>query len=153
MIRDRQKRVPVGLIDALDMTALAVEAGLFPLQVMMHVAEDLRPTHSELCDDLYLVCHDMHAGSSWDEALLNMSERTGVRDIKALSELIRNDPLGVLWAFKTCANSLRTELRQHAKAMTMVPALVAFGVVFILPVISVVILGPALIQLYRTLIA
>jgi tight adherence protein C len=153
MIRDRQKRMRLGFIDALDLTALCLEAGLAPLGAMKHIAEDLRHTHPELSDELYLVCREMRAGYSWDDALCSMSERTGVSEIRELSELIRAEPLGVIRVLQTCTDSLRVERRQHAKVKTMVPALIVFGAVFILPVILVVILGPALIQLYRTLIS
>ena len=150
-IRGRQKRIRLGLIDFFDLTALCLDAGLFPLQAMKRVAKDLRPAHPELSDELYLVWCEMQAGYSWDQALCSMTERTGVGEIEELSELIRAEPLGGVEVLQTCADSLRVERRQHAKAKTMVPALVVFGTVFILPVILVVILGPALIQLYRTL--
>jgi tight adherence protein C len=153
MIRSRQKRIRLGFIDFFDLTALCVEAGLAPLKAMKHVAEDLRPTHPELRDELYLACREMHAGYSWDEALDSMSERTGVGEIREVSELIRAEPLGLVGVLRTCADSLRVERRQRTKAKTMVPALVVFGAVFILPVILVVVFGPALIQLYRTLVS
>jgi tight adherence protein C len=120
---------------------------------MKRVAEDLRHRHPELSDEFYLICREMHAGYSWDEALCGMSERSGVGEIKELSELIRAEPLGVVWNLRSCVDSLRVERCQHAKAKTMVPALLVFGAVFILPVILVVILGPTLIQLYRSLVS
>lgn len=153
MIRDRQKRIRLGFIDAFDLTALCVEAGLAPLKAMKRVAEDLRHRHPELSDELYLVCREIHAGYSWDEALCDMSERTGVGEIRELSELMRAEPLGVVRVLQTCADSLRVERGQHATAKAMVPALVVFGAVFILPVILVVTLGPALIELYRSLVS
>jgi tight adherence protein C len=151
MIGGRQKRIRLGLIDFFDLTALCVEAGLFSLQAMKRVAKDLRHAYPELSDELYLVCCEMQAGYSLDEALWSMSERTGVGEIEELSELIRAEPLGVVRVLQTCADFLRVERGQHAKAKTMVPALVVFGAVFTLPVVLVVTLGPALIQLYRTL--
>jgi tight adherence protein C len=152
MIRGRQKRIRLGFIDTLDLTALCVEGGLTPLQAMRHVAEDLRDRHPELSDELYPVCREMRAGS-WDEALCGMSERTGVGEIRDLSELIRAEPFGVIRNLRSCADSLRAERGQHAKVKAMVPALVVFGAVFILPVILLVTRGPALIQLYRTLVS
>jgi len=76
MIGGRQKRIRLGLIDLFDLTALCVEAGLTPLQSMKRVAADLRHTHPGLSDELYLVCYEMQAGYSWDEALCSMSART-----------------------------------------------------------------------------
>jgi tight adherence protein C len=153
MIRARQKRIRRGLIDFFDLTTLCVEAGLLPLQAMQRVAEDLRHTHPELSDELYLVYCEMQADYSWDEAFCSMYARTGVGEIGELSELLRAEPLGIVGVLQSCADCLRTERRQHAKPERMVPALVVFGTVFILPVIVVVTLGPALIQLYRTLMS
>ena len=153
MIARRQKRIRLGLIDFFDLTGLCVEAGLFPLQAMKRVAKDLRLEHPELSDEVQLVCREVQAGYSWDEAFCGMSARTGVGEIEELSELIRAEPLGIVGVLQTCADSLRTERRQHAKPERMVPALVVFGTVFILPVIVVVTLGPALIELYRTLMS
>jgi tight adherence protein C len=153
MIRARQKRIHRGLIDFFDLTTLCVEAGLLPLQAMQRVAEDLRHTHPGLSDELYLVYCEMQAGYSWDEAFCSMSARTGVGEIGELSDLLRAEPLGIVGVLQSCADCLRTERRQHAKSERMVPALVVFGTVFILPVIVVVTLGPALIQLYRTLMS
>jgi tight adherence protein C len=151
MIGGRQKRIRLGLIDFFDLTALCVGAGLFPLQAMKRVAKDLRHTYPELSAEVYLVCCEIQAGYSLDEALWSMSERTGVGEIEELSELIRAEPLGVVRVLQTCADFLRVERGQHAKAKTMVPALVVFGVVFTFPLVLVVTLGPAVIQLYRTL--
>jgi tight adherence protein C len=153
MIGGRQKRIRRGLIDFFDLTALCVEAGLNSLQAMKRVAEDLRHAHADLSDELDLVWCEMQAGYSWDEALCSMSARTGVGEIEELSELIRAEPLGVVGVLQTCADFLRVERLQHAKPKTMVPALVVFGTVFSLPVIVVVTLGPALIEIYRTLMS
>ena len=153
MIDGRQKRIRLGLIDFFDLTGLCVEAGLFPLPAMKRVIKDLRHAHPELSDELYLVCCEMQAGYSLDEALWSMSERTDVGEIEELSELIRAEPLEVVRVLQTCADFLRVERSQHAKAKTIVPALLVFGTVFTLPVVLVVTLGPALIQLYRTLMS
>jgi pilus assembly protein TadC len=69
IIRDPRSAIRLGFIDALDLTALCIDAGLAPLQTMKHAAEDLRHRHPELRDELYLVCRDMYAGYTWDEAL------------------------------------------------------------------------------------
>jgi tight adherence protein C len=153
MIRGRQKRIRLGLIDSFDLTTLCVEAGLLPLQAMKRVAEDLRHTHPELSDELYLVYCEMQAGCSWDEAFCGMSARTGVGEIGELSELLRAEPLGIVGVLQTCADSLRVERLQQAEPKMMAPALVAFLGAVILPVILVITLGPALIQLYRTLMS
>ncbi len=66
---------------------------------MLRVGEDLSYAHPDLSDELYLVNREIRAGYSWDEALCNLSERTGVDDIKALvNALVQAGPLGVVMA-------------------------------------------------------
>ena len=66
---------------------------------MLRVGEDLSYAHPDLSDELHLVNREIRAGYSWDEALCNLSERTGVDDIKALvNALVQAGPLGVVMA-------------------------------------------------------
>ena len=84
LIKKRQRLITLGLPDALDLTVICVEAGLALDQAMMRVGEDLRHAHPELSDEFHLVNLEMRAGKPRAEALRNLSERTGVHDIRAL---------------------------------------------------------------------
>jgi len=157
MIRERQTRIRVGLPDALDLTVICVEAGLALDQAVMRVGEDLRHAHQELSDEFHLVNLEMRAGKPRAEALRNLAERTGVDDIKALvGTLIQTDRFGtsVAQALRVHSDSLRTERRQRAEeqaaktTIKMIPPLV----VFVLPSIIIVSLGPAIIALVRILL-
>ena len=157
MITDRQSRIRVGMPDALDLTVICVEAGLALDQAMMRVGEDLRHAHPDLSDEFYLMNLELRAGKPRAEALRNLYNRTGVDDIKALvTTLVQTDRFGtsIAQALRVHSDSLRTERRQRAEeqaaktTIKMVPPLV----VFVLPSIIIVTLGPAIIQLYRTLV-
>jgi len=156
MMRDRQMRIRLGLPDALDLTVICVEAGLALDQAMMRVGDDLEHAHPDLSDEFHLVNLEMRDGKPRAEALRNLVSRTGVDDIKSLvSTLIQTDRFGtsVTQALRVHSDSLRTERRQLAEeqaaktTIKMVPPLV----VFVLPSIIFVTLGPAVIQLMRTL--
>jgi tight adherence protein C len=158
MINDRQSRIRVGMPDALDLTVICVEAGLALDQAMMRVGEDLRHAHPDLSDEFYLMNLELRAGKPRAEALRNLYNRTGVDDIKALvTTLVQTDRFGtsVAQALRVHSDSLRTERRQRAEeqaaktTIKMVPPLV----VFVLPSIIIVTLGPAIIMLYRTLVS
>lgn len=158
MINDRQTRIRLGMPDALDLTVICVEAGLSLDQAMMRVGEDLRHAHGDLADEFYLMNLELRAGKPRADALRNLYNRTGVDDIKALvTTLVQTDRFGtsVAQALRVHSDSLRTERRQRAEeqaaktTIKMVPPLV----VFVLPSIIIVTLGPAIISLYRTLIA
>ena len=158
MINDRQSRIRLGMPDALDLTVICVEAGLALDQAMMRVGEDLRHAHPDLSGEFYLMNLELRAGKPRAEALRNLYNRTGVDDIKSLvTTLVQTDRFGtsVAQALRVHSDSLRTERRQRAEeqaaktTIKMVPPLV----VFVLPSIIIVTLGPAIIMLYRTLIS
>jgi tight adherence protein C len=158
IIRDRQNRIRLGLPDALDLTVICVDAGLALDQAMSRVGEDLRHAHPDLSDELRLVNLEMRAGKPRAEALRNLVNRTGVDDIKSLvGTLVQTDRFGtsVSQALRVHSDSLRTERRQRAEeaaaktTIKMVPPLV----LFILPSIIIVSLGPALILMYRSLVS
>jgi len=156
MIKGRQQRIRLGLADALDLTVICVEAGLALDQAMMRVGRDLHYAHADLSDEFHLVNLEMRAGKPRAEALRNLVIRTGVDDIRALvATLIQTDRFGtsIAQALRVHSDSLRTERRQRAEeqaaktTIKMVPPLV----VFILPSIIFVTIGPAVIELIREL--
>src|SRR5271168_2599058 len=155
-LAERQRRIRLGLPDALDLTVICVEAGLSLDQAMMRVGEDLRHSHPELSAEFHLFDLETRAGKPRVEALRNLSERTGVDDIRSLvGTLIQTDRFGtsVAQALRVHSDSLRTERRQRAEeqaAKTTIKMVIPL-VLFVLPSIIFVTLGPAVIQLIRTL--
>jgi len=156
MIRDRQQRIRLGLPDALDLTVICVEAGLALDQALQRVGQDLHHAHPDLSDEFSLVNLEMRAGKPRAEALRNLIDRTGVDDIRSLvGTLIQTDRFGtsVAQALRVHSDSLRTERRQRAEeqaaktTIKMVPPLV----IFVLPSIIFVTIGPAVIDLIRQL--
>ena len=156
MIRDRQQRIRLGLPDALDLTVICVEVGLALDQAMMRVGEDLYHAHPDLSDEFHLVNLEMRAGKPRAEALRNLVNRTGVDDIRALvTTLVQTDRFGtsVAKALRVHSDSLRTERRQRAEeqaAKTTIKMVIPL-VLFIMPSLLVVSVGPAVIQLVRIL--
>jgi tight adherence protein C len=156
MIRNRQRRIRLALADALDLTVICVEAGLALDQALARVGQELHHAHPDLSDEFHLVNLEMRAGKPRAEALRNLAARTGVDDLRALvATLVQTDRFGtsVAQALRVHSDSLRTERRQRAEeqaaktTIKMVPPLV----IFVLPSIIFVTLGPAVIQLIRML--
>src|SRR5690348_13109472 len=138
MIRNRQRRITIALPDALDLTVICVEVGLALDQALMRVGEDLKHSHPDLSDEFYLVNLEMRAGKPRAEALRNLSDRTGVDDVRALvTTLIQTDRFGtsIATALRMHSETLRTERRQRAEeqaAKTTIKMVVPLAV-FILP--------------------
>jgi len=157
MIKARQMRITLGLPDALDLTVICVEAGLALDQALLRVGTELQYAHPDLSEEFHLLNLELRAGKPRSEALRNLVDRTGVDDVRSLvGTLIQTDRFGtsVAQALRVHSDSLRTERRQRAEeqaaktTIKMVPPLV----IFVLPSIIIVTIGPALIQLFRTLV-
>ena len=93
-MKERQRRIRLGLPDELDLTVICVEAGLALDQAMMRVGEDLQHAHPELSGEFHLFNLETRAGKPRAEALRNLAARTGVDDVRGLvGTLISNRPL------------------------------------------------------------
>ena len=151
-LQERQRRIRLGLPDGLDLTVICVEAGLSLDQAMMRVGEDLRTAHPELSGEFHLFDLETRAGKPRVEALRNLAERTGVDDIRSLvGTLIQTDRFGtsVAQALRVHSDSLRSERRQRAEeqaAKTTVKMIIPL-VLFVMPSLLFVTIGPAVIQL------
>jgi len=153
-VRSRQQRLRLSLPDCLDLLVVCVEAGLALDQSFMRVTQELRIVHRELCEELDLVNAEIRIGRTRLEALRELGDRTGVDDIKSLvAMLVQTDRFGtsVAQSLRVHSDELRTKRRQRAEEMAakatvkMIPPLVFF----VFPALFVVILGPAVISLYR----
>ena len=109
-----------------------------------------------LSEQIGLVNLEIRAGTPRDEAFRNLGHRTGVQDIKSLmAMLIQTDRFGtsIAQALRTHADTMRTKRRQRAEeaAAKTTIKLVFPLVLFIFPALFVIILGPALIQIFEAL--
>src|ERR1700722_3126311 len=156
-LQERQRRIRLGLPDGLDLTVICVEAGLSLDQAMMRVGNDLSHAHPELSSEFHLFDLETRAGKPRAEALRNLAERTGVDDIRSLvGTLIQTDRFGtsVAQALRVLSDSLRTGRRQRAEekaAKTTVKMIIPL-VLFVMPSLIFVTVGPAVIQLMHIFI-
>ena len=155
-IARRQKQMQRALPDALDLLVVCVEAGLGLNQAMVRVADEIVRVSPVLSEQVGLVNLEIRAGTPRDEAFRNLGNRTGVQDIKSLmAMLIQTDRFGtsIAQALRTHADTMRTKRRQRAEeaAAKTTIKLVFPLVLFIFPALFVIILGPALIQIFDAL--
>ena len=155
-IARRQKEMQKALPDALDLLVVCVEAGLGLNQAMVRVADEIVRVSPVLSEQIGLVNLEIRAGTARDEAFRNLGDRTGVQDIKSLmAMLIQTDRFGtsIAQALRTHAETMRTKRRQRAEeaAAKTTIKLVFPLVLFIFPALFVIILGPALIQIFDAL--
>jgi tight adherence protein C len=148
----RQRRITWALADMMDLMVVAVEAGLALNAALNRVGDELKGLHPDMHYEIDLVNLEIRVGRSREEALRNLAERTGVDDIRSfVALLIQADRYGssIAKAVRIFSESLRTKRRQRAEQASQKAALkLIFPLtLFLFPVIILVILGPALLNL------
>jgi tight adherence protein C len=156
-IQSRQKKIDAGLPDALDLLVVCVEAGLGLNAALKRVADDFKVGNPELSQEFTLVNLEIMAGLDREQALRNLSERTGVEDLSNLCAiLIQADRFGtsIANALRVQSDTMRTKRRQRLeeKAAQTPVKLIFPLLLFIFPALMVVILGPAVVQVMESLI-
>jgi tight adherence protein C len=151
-INARQQRIQWALADALDLMVIAVEAGLGLNAALNRVGEEMKDLHPDMHRELELVNLEIRVGRSREEALRNLTERTGVDDIRSfVALLIQADRFGssIAKAVRVFADSLRTKRRQRAEQASAKAALKLLIplTAFLFPVIVAMILAPAALNL------
>jgi tight adherence protein C len=151
-IRKRQRLIRWGLADALDLMVVSVEAGLGLNAAMVKVATELRDVHYHVATEFELANLEIRVGRDRDEALRNLSERTGVDDMKSfIAMLIQTDKFGTSIAkgLRTFSDGLRTKRRQRAEQEAQKAAVkLLFPLAcFLFPTLFIAILGPAFLNL------
>lgn len=155
-IASRKKKLFEGLPDALDLMVICVEAGMGLDAAIHRISQELRLTNPVLSDELKLLNLEIRAGKPRPEALRNLALRTDLEDVNSLvTLLIQTDQFGtsVAQTLRVYADSFRTRRFQRAEEIAArLPVKLIFPcVLFIFPSLFIVILGPALIQLFQAL--
>ncbi len=151
-ISRRQTNIRLGLPDFLDLMVVCMEAGLSIDQATQRTAGELRLSHPEITDELGLMLLEQRAGRPRGDAWKHLAERTDVLVIRTLvSAVVQADHFGTSLAkiLRVHAETLRTQRRQaiEEEAAKTTVKLVFPLVLFIMPSLFVVTLGPALISL------
>ncbi|HUY29130.1 MAG TPA: type II secretion system F family protein [Candidatus Binataceae bacterium] len=154
--RIRQGNIARQLSDVLDLLVVCVEAGLGLFEAIRIVGTECQRQGQEIGTELSLVSSDISAGASLGSSLRGLAERTAVEDIKPLAAtLIQSEQLGAQIgpALKASSDALRTRRRLRAEEQAQKASIkILFPLVlFILPAMIAVIVGPAMIQVIRTI--
>lgn len=157
MVKARQREIIENFPDALDLMTICIEAGLGVDAAITRVAEEMTATAAALSEELYLVTLELHAGSSKDKALRNLALRAGVDDVDTFASILiqaERFGTGISNALRVHSEGVRTRRRQQTEEATAKIALkLLFPLVFcIFPALLLVLLGPAMIHVYRVLL-
>jgi tight adherence protein C len=152
-VKARRHQIQRALPDALDMLTIGVEAGLAFESALVRVGEKW---DNPLSREFRRAVSEMRVGMSREEALQRMADRCGVDDLNAfVAVLIQSAQLGVSIALVLHAQAaeMRTKRRQRAEELARQAGIKMTIplVFFIFPALFVVVLGPAMPQIVRTL--
>jgi tight adherence protein C len=152
-INERRQKIVRSLPDVLDLLTVSVEAGLGFDLALVRVTERFP---GALAQELSSALQEMRLGRSRREALQDMSDRVGAEDLSNfISSLVQADKLGVGLGniLRLQSDEVRRKRRQRAEEQAMkAPVKMLLPLVFfIFPALFVVLLGPALIQIFRQL--
>ncbi len=157
IVQRRQEKIDRALPDVIDLLIICMEAGLALQATINRVADEVKGVCREVYEELQITGGEMRTGISRDLALKNLGKRTGVQSLQSLVTLmVQSEKLGT---------SLTQSLRSHADFSRMqrtlgaeemaakLPVKIVIPLIFfILPAMFIVIVGPGVIQMARTLI-
>ncbi|RYB95516.1 type II secretion system F family protein [Nocardioides oleivorans] len=148
----REKLMRNSLPDALDLLTVSVEAGLGFDAAVDRVA---RNTDGPLAAEFSRLLQEMNIGVGRTDAMRAMAERTSLDDLKSFClAMVQADSLGIPIGrvLRIQSAEMRTKRRQRAeeKAQQVPVRMMIPLILFILPCLFLVIMGPAAIQIADT---
>ena len=147
-ISKRTKEIQKGLPDALDLLVICAEAGLTVDAAFNRVAKELGRAYPELGDEFALTAIELSFLSERRQAFENLAYRVNLDAVKGVTTtMVQTERYGMplASALRVLSAEFRNErmMRAEEKAARL-PAIMTIPLIlFILPVLFVVILGPA----------
>ncbi len=153
VIGKRQLSIRRGWPDALDLMLICVESGMSLEAALKKVAIEIGIQSPELAEELALTTAELSYLQERRQAHENLAKRTGLEAVKSVTmALIQAERYGT--PLSTALRALAQESRDmrmseaEKKAASLPPKLTVPMIVFFLPVLFGVIMGPAMIQIF-----
>ncbi len=153
----RQRELFEAFPDALDLLIVCVESGLSLDAAIARTASEIHVRSTNLAEELTLVGMELRLGATRERALRNLATRTGLDEIASfVAMMLQADRFGTSIgdSMRVQADSLRVRRRQRAEEQAAkIPLKMLFPLIFcIFPSLLLVLMGPAMIQIYRILL-
>ena len=153
-ITKRQTSIQRAWPDALDLLLICVESGYGVDAALIRLSEEIGIQSAELAEEISLTALELSYLQDRSKALDNLSERTGLDPVRQV--------VGSLKQTEKYGTDLGRALRVHAqesrdlrlekakeKAAALPPKLTVPMIVFFLPILFVIIIAPAIIQIMQ----
>jgi tight adherence protein C len=155
-IKQRKREIFENFPDAADLLLVCVEAGQGMDAALTRVAEEILGKSAALADELQMTNLEMRAGGTREKSLRNLAMRTGVEELTSFATMLTQaDKFGASIgdSLRVFSDDLRHKRQMRAEELAAkVPTKMLFPLIlFIFPSIFMVVLGPAIIRIVRTL--
>jgi tight adherence protein C len=147
--KSRRQQLNIALPDALDLLAVSVEAGHGFDGAIMKLIEH---TDGPLAEEFALTLGEMRVGQGRSEALKNLAERTDLPEMASFTRaIIQADQLGIslgrILRVQAADSRFKRQAAAEEKAMKAPIKMLFPTAIFIFPVIFLVVLGPAFLNI------
>lgn len=155
--RARQKKIRRSLPDALDVLGVCLEGGMSFQASLLRVSQELAIAHPELALELAIVDRETRMGLSPGEALRKFADRFDLEEIRSMAGVVlqaQQYGASLVDAMMVFAETMREKRSQYAetRAQQAVVKIIFPTMLCIFPALFLVVVGPAVIQIYRTLV-
>ena len=152
--KDRAQKMQDALPDIIDLLVICTESGLGMDAAIAKVARDMARSSPELAEEFYIMGLAIRAGEARMSALRNLALRVNLEDLNDLvSMLIQADRFGTSLAesLRIQSEVMRVKRLQRAEEMAAkIPTKMLLPLIgFIFPVLLMVLLGPAALQMSK----
>jgi tight adherence protein C len=150
-IQRRQQSIKRAFPDALDLLLICVESGMSVETAFRKVSEEVGSQSVALAEELTLTTAELSYLPDRRKAYENLGQRTGIEGVRAVCLALQQaerygTPLGTTLRVLAQENRDMRMSEAEKKAAGLPPKLTVPMIVFFLPVLFVVILGPAAIR-------
>ena len=147
----RRAKIRIGLPDGLDLLVICAEAGLSLDAALERVSREMQGAAPELADELGLTAIELGFLPDRRMALENLNQRTQLPAIRGVvNTLLQTERYGtpLAKALRVLAQEFRTDrlMRAEGKAARLPALLTVPMIVFILPTLFIVLIGPGILQ-------
>ncbi len=152
----RREAIRRAVPNMLDLLVVCVEAGLSFTAALTKLSEEMKLSCAPLAQELTIVTQEILVGKPKADAFRNLANRTKVDELRSLAvTLIQADRLGtsIATSLRVLADTMRFKRRQRAEeAANKVTVKLVFPLVLLIfPELLIILAGPAIITIFKTL--
>jgi tight adherence protein C len=152
----RNRRFTRALPDVLDLLVICAEGGLSLDGALNRVSREFRRFLPEMADELGLTAIELGFLPSRRDALMNLAKRVDIPGIQSLTHtLVQTERYGTPLAqsLRALSTELREErmLKAEEKAAKLPATMTVPMIVFILPSVFIILVGPAMISVFHVM--